>query len=543
MSHPNDGHPRMQRRILAVRVASPALVALAVGGIVAVGPLQTPAADAAAPTSSALTVKWTGDTSAASSFQPVRSSASPHYREFDDIAITVSQTQGIIDQAIRVSVTGFAGTRDTGQTALVVDNAKNFLQAMQCWGTDPTAVDFRETCQWGGKYGENNGLGNSVYFDNLLRVPAADMDTAHPTNHDVPFRTADGAVISGKNTVVDGETRYPIREYFSAATSNEVQSARVGSDGTGFFDFETQSADTAPHLGCGTTEHRRCWLVVVPRGTVFGGDYELCSNILDPANNFDPYTKGRANSIQGGSPLNTGCDYWDNRIVVPLDFAPVGASCAVGGTESRVIGSQLMIGAMSSWQPALCQSVKSTFSFSTMPDSIGRAQLIESGSNTASIAYTGYPVSSGELQTEDERALLARTDLSYTPVAISSVVIAFLAESSNGRQEQLTLSPRLMAKFLTQSYPFLVPGSSSDPDKNSVQLGAVNRTYRYLYLDPEFKALNPSNYNQFTSAPAIALPGPSGADAIRQVWRWILADNDAVAFMNGEPDPWGMTVN
>jgi hypothetical protein len=100
-----------------------------------------------------------------------------------------------------------------------------------------------------------------------------------------------------------------------------------------------------------------------------------------------------------------------------------------------------------------------------------------------------------------------------------------------------------MAKFLTQSYPFLVPSSSTAPDKNATQLGAVNRRYLYLSQDPDFQALNPTNYNQFTSFPAVVLPGPSGADAIRQVWRWVLADADAVAFLNGTPDPSGMIVN
>lgn len=561
MSNPNDGHPRTQRRILAVRVASAALVALAVGGIVAVGPLRTPAADAAAPTSSALTVKWTGDTSAASSFQPVRSSASPHYREFDDIAITVSQTKGIIDQAIRVSVTGFAGTREIDFDGSRLSTAQNFLQAMQCWGSDPLAADFHETCQWGGRYAEHNGVGDTVYSDNLLRVAQRDINAGPPSDDcdvpqasrpadcvDVPFRTVDGQRISGQvHQTGDGEKTYPILNFFNPATTNEVTSARVDSNGTGYFGFETQTADQAPQLGCGTSAHLRCWLVIVPRGTVSGTEAdkpgEACAGVFDPDNNYDPYPYGRSNSIQSGSPVNPGCNFWDNRINIPLDFSPVGSTCTVGSAEQRVVGSQLMVGAMSSWQPGLCQSIKTTFSFATNPDSIARDQLLDSGANSPRLAYTGFPISPGELVTAAERDLLAASTLSYAPVAVSGVVVGFIAEGPNGRQEQLTVSPRLMAKLLTQSYMFTVPSNTSDPARNFAHLAEQNRKYGYLNEDPEFRALNPENYSQFSSKPAIVLPGPSGADAIRQVWRWILADDDAVAFLSGKPDPSGMTIN
>ena len=524
-----------------MRLASAALVAFALAGLIVAGPLQQPV-DAATTGGSKLTVKWTGDDSAAAAFQPPRLATSPHYNGFKNISISVAQTTGIIDQAVRVSVTGFAGTVSVNQSGLIASNAMNYLQAMQCWGPDPLAVDFNETCQWGGRYTPNNGLGDSVYPDNILRVAPMDVDVTHPTDHDVPFRTADGQKISGKPILVNKVEKYPILDFVSPSTTNEVNSARVGDDGTGYFDFETQSSDQAPQLGCGTAAHLRCWLVVVPRGTVFGGDGVKCSNLID-FNTYAPYKYGRPNSIQGGSPVNLNCDYWKNRVIVPLDFAPVGSKCAVGSAEVRVIGSQLMVGAMSSWQPSLCQTVKSTFAFSTNPDSVARSQLIETGMNTPNIAYTGFPVSSGELLTDSERQVLAKTKLSYAPVAISSVVIGFLADSPGGRQEQLVVSPRLMAKFLTQSYPFMVPSNSSEPAKQVAHLGAVNRTYQYLNRDPEFRTLNPTVYKQFTTSPAIVLPGPSGADAIRQVWRWILADRDALAFLNGTPDPSGMTVN
>ncbi|CAN5439342.1 hypothetical protein BH10ACT4_BH10ACT4_03820 [soil metagenome] len=532
MSSPRDYPSRARARTRLVRGASFGLVALAILGLVALNTAKQPA-DAASATSSAVTVKWTGEAG-----QPTRDATSPHFAEFRKLSITVSQTTGIVDQAIKVGVTGFAGTITAPDNS--VKNAMNYLQAMQCWG-DPAAADFRQTCQWGGRYVENNGLGTSAYLDNTLRVASRDLDTAHPTTADNPFLTVQGRSVSGKPQLVDGTAKYAILDYFNAATSNEVTSARVGADGTGSFDFETQTSDQAPQLGCGSVDHLRCWLVVVPRGTVFGGNGEECSSILDPANNYEPYTKGRPNSLQGGSPINPGCDYWDNRVVIPLDFQPTGNTCTVGSAEQRVIGSQLMVGAMSSWQPALCSKQKTTYSFSTNPDVIARHQLLE---GTASVAYASFPLSAGELTTNDDRDVLAKTRLSYAPVAVSGVALAFLGEFDSGRQTKLTLSPRLIAKLLTQSYPFQIPTSSGDePSKAIAHLDPVNRKYRYLNQDPEFQKLNPTTWPAFSQNPGIVVPGPASADAIRQLWRWILADTDAAAFLAGNPDPSGMTVN
>lgn len=544
MSTPRDLPSRARARARVVRVVSLGLVVVAGGGLVGLSPLSDLSAGAATATESTTTVAWRDDQSAAKSFQPARDTASPHYTEFDELAVTVSQTEGIIDQTVRVTVTGFAGTRSSSNFG---QNVMNYVQAMQCWGEDPTAENFRETCQWGGRFAPNNGVGGSIVGDNLLRISTIDADIFSPTSADNPFRTAQGRVVSAKPySDPDGAGPLPLTEgysildYFNPATTNEVSSARIGADGSGFFDFETQTADQAPQLGCGTAEVRRCWLVVVPRGTVFGGVNAGCSTLIDPANNDEPYTYGRPNSIQGGSPINPDCDYWNNRVVVPLDFTPVGNSCEIGGTEQRVIGSQLMVGAMSSWQPALCRDLKTTYSFSANPDSIARRQLLE---GTADVGFVGAPLNAGELESNEERQLLAETSLVYAPVAVSGVTLSFVAEFDQGRVAELTLSPRLVAKLLTQSYQFTVPWNEADPEKNFAHLPEVNRRYLYLNQDPEFQQLNPANYTRFTQNPAIVLPGPAGADAIRQVWRWILADADAVSFLNGAPDQAGMTVN
>ncbi|MBC7594386.1 MAG: hypothetical protein H7288_10660 [Kineosporiaceae bacterium] len=521
-----------------------ALIVSAFGAVAVTTVIPAAAASVANPSDSKLTVMWTGDTSSASNFQPSRQTSSPHYKDFKNLSISVAQTTGIIDQAIRVRVAGFAGTKS--QT-LGVSNAQNFLQAMQCWGDDPKAADFYKTCQWGGRNSSGTQTANDVYRDNLLRVAPKYNGASSASTVDNPFVLVSGKVIPGKEVIVDGVNQYPILNYFSPSTTNEVSSARVGADGTGFFDFETQSSDQAPQLGCGTAQHLRCWLVIVPRGSHFGGlgaDGFDCSDYADPKKGYRALTYGQSNSLQGGSPVNPKCDYFNNRVVIPLDFTPTGVTCPVGGSEFRLSGSQLMVGAMSSWQPSLCQNIKSTFSFATNPDSIARSNLIGTSPSSPQLTFSSYPVSSEELQTENERSDLAIAKIAYAPVAISSVVLAFNAEFPNGRQERLVITPRLMAKLLTQSYPFTVPSSTGDPDKTSAHLSTAARKYSYWNSDPDFRKANPENYRAFDQQnPSIVLPGPSGADAIRQVWRWILADKDAVSFLDGNADPDGMTIN
>jgi hypothetical protein len=522
------------------RIACLALAAGSVLGLFLVAPsnLSTASAD----TSSALTVRWAADSSSAMRFQPERSSTSPHYNGFKNISVTVAQTAGISNQALQVTISGFAGTQQqTDSDGHRWSSAQNFFQAMQCWGPDPLAPDFNETCEWGGRYANNNGLNNSVYLDNIPRVALKDIQPSAISPVDVPFRTSGGTRVTGRQEIRAGSTDpiYPLLDYFGPATTNEVQSVRINGDGTGVFNFESQTSEEAPQLGCGGAGQLRCWLVLVPRGTVYGGHDNSCSDILDA--DYNPFTDGRPNSIQAGSPVNPGCNYWNNRIDIPLDFNPTGSTCARGNTERRLIGSQLLVGAMASWQPQLCSDLKTTYSFATNPDSVARQQLLD---KQAGLAFSSFPVVAGELDSELGVTELAQTQLSYAPVAITSADIAFFAEGPAGRVNKLRLSPRLVAKLLTQSYRFSVPSSASDfPDKKYLQLGAINRTYSYLYQDPDFQSLNPDNFAQFSSNPAIVIPGPAGADAIRQVWKWIQADKEAATWLAGTPDHWGMTVN
>ena len=514
------------------------LVALgSLGGMILGGAFSS---NAAAAVDSSLSINWSGDSGSAASLQPARDTSGFEYDEFKNIKVTVAQTQNLIDQAVRVDVSGFSG--GTQQAAdgygQIWTSAKNFMQAMECWG-DPASANFKQTCQWGGRFVKNSGLGFTVYGDNVYRVAAHDVDPGAVGAVDVPFVTRDGQSFTGRQTLdSSGAKTYPILDEFNADSTNEVQGARIKDDGTGSFDFEMQSDIQATQLGCGrNASDLKCYLVLVPRGTIYGGHDAACSSIY--GDRGTKYTYGLADAIQAGSPLNPGCDYWKNRIVVPLQFNQVAGVCP-SGAEQRVIGSQLLISAMSSWQPALCTTAGATFTFATNPDSVARAQLLE---NKADLAFTSYPIVKEQLNDPSDEAAFAKTSVSYAPVAIGATAVSFLADGRNGQIGSLILSPRLLAKLITQSYIFSVPNDGTDPGNDDfLQLGAQNRKYNYMFQDPDFQALNP-NWGEFISNPSIVLPGPSDSDAIAQIWKWIQSDADARDFLNGQADQWGMTVN
>ena len=67
-----------------------------------------------------------------------------------------------------------------------------------------------------------------------------------------------------------------------------------------------------------------------------------------------------------------------------------------------------------------------------------------------------------------------------------------------------------------------------------------------LALDPDFRQFNPEFSLIFVSQSRTigGLQLPAGnSDAAQQLWNWVLADPEAKAWLEGNPDEWGMTVN
>ena len=499
-------------------------------GITAFGPDQDQAL-AVGSTNSSLTVKWAGDDGLAASFQPERKKDSVHYGDFEKVTATVAQTRELTDQRIRVSITGMPGPTQ-GQAGGGKLIATNFVQAMQCWG-DPESEDFRETCQWGGHLVNGGYVSRNIMDGNAHRSWS---DKEHP----MPFHAVWGEKFSGKSNPL-GTLGVAYNKIFTADNSNEILAAPMGAGGKGWFDFETQTSNAAPHLGCGAPKGEggageRCWLVLVPRGEHHSETDSFSTKDRTCRNGYgDKVSDPRA---QVGSPINPVCDYWDNRIVVPLDFQATGATCPLGSAERPVAGAQLMTAAVSSWQPALCADGGATFSFAALSDAVARDQLLTGQSR---FALTGRPLSESTVST-DLGEQLGTAEIAYAPMAISAPVFAVLASTrSEGKIElPIKLTPRLVAKLLTQTYPKSIPSVNGYLDYPEYALRLYEESKQSLLEDPEFQAINPdwSQYTSFLSnstEPGLLIV-PTASDANAQLWRWLQSDEKARAFLNGEPD-------
>lgn len=508
-----------------------ALAACALAAGLAGVPVAATAADDAG---SSLTVSWLNDDSRAAALQPSRAHTSlsqamgrtgeitnPHYDDFKGLEVTVSQTEGLADQVIQVEVEGMPGgtvarkqlpgSWGYGQTAAF---QQNFLQVMQCWG-DPAAADFGETCQFGATAlapGDLTATTVSAYRDDAL-----------------PFRSVQGKdYYPNKSAVPEGAAYYG--DLIGPSTTNEQIVVSVREDGTASFGFEVVTSAQAPWLGCGSPDDdlRPCSLVIVPRGTVYGG-----TKSYPAASGWDPGLAYGEQGLQHGGPTASEVyDYWDNRIVIPLEFAPRSATCAAGSAARLLGGSQLVTAALTSWQRQLCADGGPGFSFASSADERAREQLVY---GDVDLAFSSRPVVADELD-EVSALALEDTQLVYAPVAASGITIGFNINGQRGLRTELNLTPRLIAKLLTQSYADSLPRKQDSNESHAEHLGVAVPS---VFQDPEFTSVNKQLSRQdvnFLSVADVVLVGPSGADGIRLLWEYLQADDKARAFLQGEPD-------
>lgn len=510
-------------RILRTRlIAGLALFGLAVTLVVLGPPRDEARAAEGDPTDSAVTV----------------SGVDGPYDAFSDLRVTVSQTENLTTQGITISWTGGA------PTSPLKTFRTNFMQIMQCWG-EPDDPHLRDTCQFGAhvpapytgpdRIGAETGW-RSVGVDDPLET--YDGPATGPFRR-LPFRSVDGVDYYPTNDTAAGEGPLPdgfehrLTEVMNASSSNEQPWLVTAGDGTGETTFWLQTNKEAPHLGCGRVtedapEGRPCTLVIVPRGT---------HNV-----NGDPAPSTAAIDDSPFSASN-----WAAHIAVPLDFQPVGAFCELGAEERPTVGTELMADLMTSWQPVLCAEGTTTYGFAATGDIEGVRQLMSGVEGAPGLAFTADAVDVGE----GDPAVV------HAPVAVSGMTIAFNIDVEpqlfsppeiealwGSRIRDLELTPRLVAKLLTQSYQADVPeGASGGVEHLTNEDGVENPIY--ITYDPEFRELNPD----FAYFP-ISASGPKGltvtfpnAVANREVWRWVLNDPEAKAWLGGEPDENGMIVN
>lgn len=524
------------------------LLGAAAGAIgIALAALPIPAPEPAGGTDDA----WPGMAGVDTSLPPTDSKVTVRGRgAFSNMEITVSQTEDLTNQAISITWRGGEPTNSEGRTFY-----SNFVQVMQCWGDPDGAVPENpgpppEQCVWGAlnptAASEIPGFATQMVTSRAFsNEHFPDFDPAIGTvdqSGDVyrDFVAVDGTVVTDHvdHTATGDFDQFWLNTYFDSVKSNEVPGVRTLSNGRGQTLFTVNTGVESSGLGCGQRVQPtsgggeptvpRCWLVIVPRGT---------PEVENEGTPFPP-SIGVASS-----PMNPRS--WRNRIAVELHFTPVDSPCDINAEQRRINGTELALAAVASWQPVLCtQPGSRPYAYGVGADGLARQQIMNDGLGAPGMVVVNRPVPA-EIVREDDPVL-------YAPLATSAVAIGFNVERVGAlggtddrrlqgvRYSRINLTPRLVAKLLTQSYRSQVSIRNSDPyewdDENPIA----------MFSDPDFLQFNP----EFTlwgagsgkHAGGLVLPsGPS--DLANQVWEWILADAEAAEWLAGEPDEWGMVVN
>lgn len=447
-------------------------------------------------------------------------SSSPNAAALNNLVVTVSQTENLGHQGIDIIWSGGLPTTPGAY-------GTNFLQIMQCWGD--AGSPSPEQCQFGAPVRSVQNLTGDGVATRSVSPSDPQFDPGANPQLQVPGQPA-GSSYAYPFTSVRGETTFDPLTIFDSTTTNEITAARTGGDGTGRVTFELQTTLEAPHLGCGasvsqsdgSTFARPCWLVIVPRGDMNPDGTEASTN-LPPRISGSPF-----------SPTN-----WADRLVFPLNFDSVSQSCALGQPEQRVVGSEVIADAFTSWQPGLCGS-GTTYGFSMVGDDEARAQIVSEVSGASRLALISEPLTTEERDGDN---------ILYAPVAASAIVFGYNIDysvlsdsepellSKNGtRLSNLVLNQRIVAKLLTQSYRVDNPGLG-------VGDAVLEGNPFSVTADPEFHALNPAFESWASTYPEGILVGLGNSDAYRHVWQWIRSSPDAVAFLSGTPDEFGMSIN
>ena len=477
--------------------------------------------------------------------------------KFSDLEVTVNQTKNLLNQA--VSVTWKGGTPTKRDPALF---SQNFLQIMQCWGdddgTNPDNPGPPPTqCAFGARNGTkehaNAPLPPGTYgadrvisregWDNY--DPEAGVTAKDVGDEWLPFKAVKGDTVGvgvdyNFNPSAEGGV-YWQNPYFNIITTNEIAGALTLNDGSGSDLFEVQTGVENSGLGCGQavepvagggTKVPKCWLVVVPRGSA------------EDENAGTPYVQDADNWGVMTSPLSPSV--WKQRIAIPLEFNAVDSSCSLAEDATRLVGTELAQAAISSWQPTLCTTPGlRPYAYGNVADSSARQQILNGGANAPGMAVVNKPVDHDLLDPESPAV--------YAPLTVSGLTIGFNVErrpslDADADAQKLTavrvahinLTPRLIAKLLTQSYKrqtlIIVQApyewAKANPDN-------MSEDPDFIKFNPEFKEQAVINRRNFSG-----LVVPSGiSDSANVLWNYVLADPEARAWLSGEADPYGMVVN
>jgi hypothetical protein len=487
--------------------------------------------------------------------------------ESRSVTMTVSQTQNLRSRQ-SVDVT-WKGAHPTGNVQLdpnspLGTNDEFPFVLLECRGSDSTSVPVSEqlspqTCwtQTGASERFSQTPSSAFPAWRVDRYAAPDERTLHVNdpsplpagcdpNAGYATRRVPFVSVGGTTYYPDGGicTKQPPESLVvdNASQPGNTTYGITRPNGNGDAKFTMWSTQDNSSLGCNNTV--KCSLVAVP---VLGISCDVGATSL-PAADRPPATKTAAVTKDcmspgvylPGQPNNgvppalsvTGrlwwaASNWRNRITVPLTFAPADNVCDLLGAKEPVdlYGSELMTQAMIQWRPTFCLDAKRT-----------PFRHIQVGEPQAANLLDQSSIEAG-LVSDPPQGGYSRPVVN-APVAFSGFAISYaIDDEQGGSYKKLRMTPRLIAKLLTMSYP----------GERFVQAeyAALNTNPLEMSLDPEFQALNPGikkGVNNYVSASTI-LSLSSDSDVMRSLTAYLNSDKETRAWLDGAPDPWGMKVN
>ena len=352
--------------------------------------------------------------------------------------------------------------------------------------------------------------------------------------HLTPFVSATGKVYPACDA-----THMPPEAAAGSAFPPAEVAAFTSADGTGHVNFEVRSDVENESLGCNHTT--ACSIVVIP---IMGQSCVVPSGSPDLT---DSHCKLAGQRAPGSTNFtNEGVDLavsprlwwtpsnWANRVSLPITFGLPPDTCDLLDPRAPTgfYGSELLAQASLQWSPAYCLNKKRfKYQHNQMPDAAG-FQLMQNGDAPAAEVSSLHDAGAGD-------------PVAYAPTAITGFSVGYIIDKpikdpdtgaplEGGEYTNLRLTPRLLAKLLTESYTGTAlgeghPGMADNP--------------RSINADPDFTRLNPGLSNTSIEAAATVLSLSESSDVIEQLTEYIANDKEAMDFVSGKPDPWGMRVN
>lgn len=466
-----------------------------------------------------------------------------------EMTVTVDHTQNLRGRE-RVGIS-WSGAQQSGGRAADPYGGHGMNQeypvvVLQCRGQGDEVTP--ETC-WTSTVGQRSQVGvsqSAAVWREDHYATAADKEllggmTPMPTAEDcpsidtsgllathlTPFVAANGTVYSA----CDIAHMPPEAGADSAFPPAEI-AAFSDAEGRGSVQFEVRSDVENESLGC--NQKTACSIVVVPISGISCDqastprDFELMpvESICRRTGQFAP---GSSNLL--GAPDTAVSPYfwwsesnWRNRFVVPITFGPPPDVCDVLDKRAPTgfYGSELIAQAALQWSPAYClDKDRFKFQLNQMPDEAGW-KLMTSGEGPAALVSSAHEAGADPV--------------GYAPTAVTGFGIGYVVDrpGNAGEYTRLRLNARLLAKLMTLSYP----GSTF-----GMQHPGLEKNPWGLQADPEFQKLNPGLPTAGTEAGAALLSLSNSSDVIQQLTAYLATDADAMAFVAGKPDPWGMVVN